>query len=593
MDDNLITADIIAEWLEKNEISVVFGIIGSANAYIFDAISRRSFTKIVYMHHEQALVMAAGAYYRASGKLSVAIVTAGGGSSNAITGVLCNWADSIPCIVISGQESRKYLKEHSSMRMYGTQGFDVVSMVEKITKSSFTLTEPYDIQYSLDKAYDIATADRPGPVWIDIPMDVQSSKIIRNDLKIYKPNIKKSQKLNFENIKYLINESKKPVILAGHGIRLSNSKNIFTNLVNKLQIPILHSWSAIDLLTSDNEFNFGSPGIYGQRAANFIVQNCDLLIVMGSRLALPQTSYNIDNFAPNAKIVMINNDPIELTKHSRYVDTYNCNCKDAIDYLLDSSVDSFRSEWISECKKFKKDFPLIEECHLIDNINYDNSYVFVNNISKLLDDDHVIVIGQGTPLPCCHQALIHKANQIIFASNGLGEMGNGLPSAIGAALSQPERKIILFDGDGSSMMNLQEFQTVVGLDIPLKIVIFNNQGYLFIKHTQKILFGGRYTGVGEKTGVSLPNFEKISEAFGFKYFNSKENSTDEFLKYDKYAVYEIFMNPEQDLVPKVKGIMTNNGFLSPPLEEMSPLLPIDTIRNCINNVNILSYEIRK
>jgi len=592
IDNNYIVSDHIAGWLENHEISVVFGIIGSANSYIFDSIIRRGYTKIVYMHHEQAAAMAAGAYYRTCGKISVAIVTAGGGASNAITGVLSNWADSIPCIIMSGQESTKYIEQHAHLRMYGTQGFDVVNMVGKITKLSQLVDKPNEIIHILDKAYKTALSDRPGPVWLDLPIDVQSTKVKKSELLLSSEDDSEDSDVDLSHLVELINLSEKPVILAGHGIRLSKSINEFNDLVSKLQIPVLHSWSAIDVISSNNEFNFGCPGIYGQRAANFIVQNCDLLIVLGSRLALPQTSYNIDNFAPDAKIVMINNDKNELNKYSRYEVKINSDCKKFIESLLLCSTDSYKFEWIEKCNFYKKEFPLIEDCHLKDNENFDNSYVFINQISHMLGEDHIIVIGQGTPLPCGHQALFHKRNQTIFASNGLGEMGNGLPSAIGAAIASPEKKIILFDGDGSSMMNLQEMQTLIGYKIPLKIVIFNNDGYLFIKHTQKMLFQGRYTGVNAETGVSLPKFSKIANAFGIEYFSSFDNEVQEFLNFEGCAIYEIFMNPEQDLIPKVKGIMTDSGFLSPPLEEMSPLLTLENIQKCMTKINKISYEIR-
>lgn len=590
--NNPIVADIIAEWLENNNIEVVFGIIGSANSYIFDSIANRGFTQVIFMHHEQAVAMAAGAYYRASGKISVAIVTAGAGSANAITGVLCNWADSIPCIVLSGQESTNYIELHKELRMYGTQGFDIVSMVQKITKYAHLLTNPTETLKVLENAKNTSLSGRPGPVWIDIPMNIQSAKVDLANLE--KPDVFEVEhpEINFDLIKQMIVSSERPVIMAGHGIRLSKSISQFLVLVEKLKIPVLHTWSAIDVLSTNNTYNFGCSGIYGQRAANFIVQNCDLLIVLGSRLALPQTSYNIDNFAPNAKIIMVNNDPLELNKHSRYDLTVQADCKYFIEKFQTVDIDSYKPIWLDKCNFYKNEFPLVEQCHLEDNKNFDNSYVFINNISKYLDDDHIVVIGQGTPLPCCHQALVHKKNQTIFASNGLGEMGNGLPSAIGAAFSDTSKKIILFDGDGSSMMNIQEFQTVIGYKIPLKIVIFNNQGYLFIKHTQKMLFNGRYTGVDKNTGVTLPDFSKVTKAFGFEYYNSKNNTIEEFLNYDGCAVFECYMNPEQDLVPKVRGIMTDNGFLSPPIEDMSPLLPIAKIEECMNTVNKISYEIR-
>jgi acetolactate synthase-1/2/3 large subunit len=592
-DKDYLVANLIADWLENNDISVVFGIIGSANSYIFDAIATKGFTKIIYMHHEQAVVMAAGAYYRTSGKIAVAIVTAGAGASNAITGVLSNWADSIPCLVISGQESTKYVDEHSHLRMLGTQGFNVTKMVQDITKLAKIIKNPVDVLKSLDEAYFTSMSGRKGPVWLDIPMDIQSSKLNNIELDEFVNDIELKSSSDYSEVIALLEKSQRPVILAGHGINLSNSKSEFKALISKLKIPVLHSWSAIDVLPSEHELNFGCPGLYGQRCANFIIQNCDLLIVIGSRLALPQTGYNINNFAPYAKIVMINNDLNELNKHDRYDLKFLCDCKDFINNLNDIAKNFYLESWIEKCNYYKNNFPLVEDCHIEDNEHHENSYVFINNISKYLEDDHIIVIGQGTPLPCCHQSLIHKSNQTIFASNGLGEMGNGLPSAIGAAIASPDRKVILFDGDGSSMMNLQEMQTLIGYKIPLKIVIFNNNGYLFIKHTQKMLFDGRYTGVNEDTGVSLPDFSKIAYAFGMKYFNNIESDIHTFLSCEGSAIFETYMNPEQDLVPKVKGILTSSGILAPPIEEMSPLLDIDVIENSMLQVNDLSYKIRK
>jgi acetolactate synthase I/II/III large subunit len=593
MVNNYLVSDLVADFLYEKEIDTVFGIIGSANAYIFDSIVKKGYTKIVYMHHEQAAVMAAGAYYRTNGKLSAAIVTAGAGASNAITGVLSNWADSIPCLIISGQESTKYINSHSHLRMLGTQGFKAADMVTDIVNYSGTIMDKSQSLYYLEKAYYKSLNERPGPSWLDIPFDIQSSKITQSELSHFYPEDKVKNDYQLEEITNLIQNSIRPVILAGHGVKLSHSENEFRKLISKLKIPTLLSWSGIDLLSYDHEYNFGTSGLYGQRCANFIVQNCDLLVVLGSRLALPQTGYNIDNFAPKAKIVMINNDNNELKKYSRYNLTINGDCKEFINKLLLKDIDINVKDWHTQCKLYKNQFPLIEEQHLIDNEKYDNSYVFINNLSKHLKENDVIVIGQGTPLPCCHQALELKPNQIAFASNGLGEMGNGLPSAIGACFAHNGNTILL-DGDGSMMMNLQELQTIVGYKLPLKIIIFNNEGYLFIKHTQKMLFQGRYTGVDEDTGVSLPKFNKIANAFDLGYFNSKLNNIQEFLDYNGAAIFECFMNPEQDLVPKVKGIAVVDGILAPPLEEMSPLLDIGDIeKNMIAGVNKLSYEIRK
>ena len=591
--DNYLVSDYIADFLQEKNIDTVFGIIGSANAYIFDSIVKKGYTKIVYMHHEQAAVMAAGAYYRTNGKLSAAIVTAGAGASNAITGVLSNWADSIPCIIISGQESTKFVNSHSNLRMLGTQGFKAADMVKDIVKYSDTVMCKNEICYMLEKSYFCCLDKRPGPVWLDIPFDIQSSIISTSDLTKYTPPNLEYSDLRINEIIELLSKSNRPVFLGGHGIKLAKCKHSFEQLIHKLKIPTVLSWSGIDILPYDHEYNFGNSGLYGHRCGNFVVQNSDLLVVFGSRLALPQTGYNIDNFAPNAKIIMINNDVSELTKHDKYNLTIDSDCSIVIRELLNNDINLDISEWHNQCKTYKTRFPLIETQHILDNENYDNSYVFINNLSKHLNENDVIVIGQGTPLPCSHQAIEFKSNQIAFASNGLGEMGNGLPAAIGACFAH-DGNTILLDGDGSMMMNLQELQTVVGYKLPLKIIIFNNEGYLFIKHTQKMLFNGRYTGVNSDTGVSLPKFSKISKAFDIEYFNSKTNTISDFLQYNGAAIFECFMNPEQDLVPKVKGIAVVDGILAPPIEEMSPLLDINDIeKNMITGVNQLSYEIRE
>jgi acetolactate synthase I/II/III large subunit len=591
----VIASDVIVSFFKEKNITTVFGIIGSANSYIFDSLSKEPTIKVVYTHHEQAAVMAAGSYYRTTGKLAAAVVTAGAGAGNAITGVVSNWADSIPCLVISGQEATKYIDKHSSLRMLGTQGFKAADMVKDIVKFSTTVLDKNHILSSLQKAHYYALEGRPGPTWIDIPFDIQGSQISPSNLSKFIPPNFTYPEYNTADIYKLIEQAERPVILGGHGIKLSYSKEEFESLVNSYQIPILLSWSGIDLLPTSHPYNFGTSGLYGQRCANFVVQNCDLLIVIGSRLALPQTGYNIEAFAPNAKIVIINNDKEELTKYpSRYDVPIYDDCKSFINKLLSFTPPPPKKDWYEKCVSYQKSFPLIEETHKKDDLSYDNSYVLINNLSFLMQEEDILVIGQGTPLPSAHQAFETKKDQIIFASNGLGEMGNGLPSAIGASLGAPNKNIILLDGDGSMMMNLQELQTVVGYKLPIKIIVFNNEGYLFIKHTQKMLFKGNYTGVNKDTGVSLPNFQKIATAFDIPYLNTKTHSLEDFINHQGCCIFECFMNPEQDLIPKVKGVAVVDGILAPPIEEMSPLLSIEQIKNnMISSINPISYKIRK
>tara|TARA_R110002012_G_scaffold50835_2_gene131487 strand:+ start:6588 stop:8366 length:1779 start_codon:yes stop_codon:yes gene_type:complete len=581
--------DEIAEFLEKKNIKILFGITGGTNVFLFDAIMRRGFTKVVYVHHEQAAVMSAGAYYRASGNLAGVIVTAGGGASNAITGTLSNWADSIPCLIMSGQEGTGYVKDHEDLRMLGTQGFNVTDSVKNMTKYAKCITDENDVLFHLDKAYHICTEGRPGPVWLDIPGNIQNLKIDKDTVSRFSPPADHDQsKIDLDDIVKLLENSKRPVIMAGHGISLSKNNKQFRELVDKFNIPVLLTYSGINILEHEHPLNFGTSGLYGQRRSNFIVQNCDLLLVLGSRLAIPQVGYNIENFARDAKIIMVNNDVGELKKISRCVPVH-ADCKDFIESLSNHELNKNYGEWVARCKKYSDDFPIIENHHLKDNKVYDNSYVLINELSDLLPADNIISIGQGSPLPCTHQAFKFKKNQIAFASNGLGEMGNGLPSAIGASFSNTKTHTILLDGDGSMMMNLQELQTIVGYNLPLKILVFNNQGYLFIKHTQKMLFGKEsYTGVDAETGLSLPNFEKIANAFNIPYMNTKTNTLHDFVNHEGYCIFECFMNPEQDLSPKVKGVKTDDGIIAPPIEDMSPLIPLETLKS---NMIIDHHEI--
>jgi acetolactate synthase-1/2/3 large subunit len=586
-------SDLIANFLEEKNIDTVFGIIGSANAHIFDSIINKGYTKVVYMHHEQSVVLAAGAYYRSSGKMSAAIVTAGGGASNAITGIVSNWADSIPCLILSGQESTQYVKNHRQLRMLGTQGFNSYEVIKPISKYSKCVLNKEDTLKYLQEAYYTCLEGRPGPVWLEIPFDIQGSNIEESKIKKFRtPECPKTDS-KIDLIVKLISESSRPVILAGHGIKLADCKKEFKELVSRLKIPVLTSWSAMDLLTEDDPYNFGRPGLYGQRRSNFVIQNCDLLIAIGSRLSLPLTGYNLKNFSPEAKIVMVNNDQKELDNFNPYL-KINDNCKNFISNLKHVNIDSYREVWYKKCIEYKQKFSTIEQHHLDDNINYDNSYITVDEISKYAKDDAIIVFGQGTPLASGHQAFKVKGTQTVFCSNGLGEMGNEMPSAIGACFPNPNRQVICLISDGSMMMNLQELQTIVGYKTPIKFILFNNEGYLFIKHTQKMLFNGRYTGVNDNTGVSLPNYEKVSYAFGLNYTNSKRSSLEDFLNSNGPGIYETFMNPEQDLSPKVKGIISSEGILAPPLEDMSPLLSLEEIKNnMINKINNISYQIKR
>jgi acetolactate synthase-1/2/3 large subunit len=571
-------SDVIAEFLKEKKIEIVFGIIGSANAHIFDSINKLGYTKIINMHHEQAVVLAMGAYYRTSGKLSAAIVTAGAGASNAITGVVSNWADSIPGIILSGQEPSKYIKGHSNLRMYGTQGFNIVKMLDDVIKYGVTIFDAATIQDELEKSFDISYSGRPGPCWIDLPLDVQSATVEFRNWNVISENVKT---VDVTEIVSLLNNAKRPVILGGNGVRLSGSKSAFQKFIDTIKIPTVLSWSGIDLLPSDHEYFFGRFGLYGQRAANFIVQNSDLVLVLGSRLSLPQVGYDYSQFARDAKVIVVDIDELEGTKYNNHLYLQE-DCKFVLDALNKSEfTDEVRTEWLTYCSDIAARYPWVDEEHK-DN-GYLNSYRFMDKLSDYLSQDHIVVTDMGTALLSGHQAIRLTEGQTMFTSQGLGEMGYGLPAAIGAQFSCMDKPVLCLNCDGGIMMNLQELHTIVENELPIKIVIFNNDGYLMIKHTQKLFFKSHYVSVDKKTGIGLPNFSKLLPAFGYDYYsldawNDFDLTMKEFLSNPRMAVLEVFMDPEQDFIPKVKGVLQeDNTILAPPLEEMSPLLPLDVV----------------
>mmetsp|Transcript_8161 Transcript_8161/g.36694 ORF Transcript_8161/g.36694 Transcript_8161/m.36694 type:complete len:563 (-) Transcript_8161:12-1700(-) len=553
-------SDLVADFLKAKGIEIAFGIIGSANSHIFDSINELGFTRIITTHHEQSAVLAAGAVFRASGKLSVALVTAGAGASNAVTGVVSNWADSIPCMIIAGQEGTQHLRNDRARRMFGTQGYDAAKMVSDVSKYSKSIMNVSAIQDELEKAYELSLTPRYGPVWLDVPFDVQSTHTERRDWNPVEIHTPKLAANTVQQILSAIEKSERPLILGGHGVRLAGAQEEFRRFVEQINIPVTLSWSAIDLLDSFNTRFVGRWGLYGQRAANLIVQSADLIVVFGSRLAIPQVGYDIRQFARGAKIIVVD---IEECKHEVHMQILG-DSKAVLKALLDMDVKAWidQSGWWKHCLYLTDYYPLVSKEHTDDG--FVNSYIFMDKLSKLVDDDHIIVTDMGTALLSGHQAIQLKSNQTMFTSNGLGEMGYGLPGALGAAFACPNRNVLCLNNDGGIMMNLQELHTIIEHDLKVKVVIFNNDGYLMIKHTQQMLFKGRYVQVDKNTGVGLPDFSKLLPAFGYKYFELREWGESEkgrgigvisdFLAHPSQCVLEVFMHPEQTFIPKVKGI---------------------------------------
>ena len=567
-------SDVIVQYLKANNIDIVFGIIGSANSHIFNSILEEGSIKLVSVHHEQAAVMAMGAYYRSTGKIAVALVTAGGGASNASTGILSNWADSIPGIIISGQEQSYYLKEYKDMRMFGVQGYDAVKAYENCTKMSHVITED-TLHTIMPFAFALTQEGRPGPVFLEVPFDVQSKMIedtgVQTGTTIFSnPEISSDT----DYILSALSQSKRPVVLGGHGVKLAKAEKAFKQFIEDYNLPTVLSWSAVDLLDDNNPNYFGRPGVQGQRVANFIVQNSDLLIVLGSRLSLLQTGYKREDFAPNANIIHVDIDEDEIKKFK------GKNIAADAGGILNSLNSKIRveldiEEWITYCNEIKEKYPLVMPEHLADPTN---SYTFIDKFSQKVSDNYTIVTDMGTALLSGFYGWRIKPNQKMFTSLGLGEMGYGLAAAVGAGFG--DRPVMCLNCDGGMMMNIQELQTIKTHNLPVKIIIFNNDGYLMIKHTQNMLFKGARTCVDKETGVTLPDYKKVAHAFDFEYFT--EDNVDDFLAFEGQAIMEVFMNSDQEFIPKVRGMkLEDNTIQAGLLEEMSPLLPLEEIEQAM------------
>lgn len=591
-------SDYIAKFLADQGIRHAFGIVGAGNAQIFDAITRLGFTEIVCVHHEQAAVMAATTYFRMTGKVSVVLLTTGAGSTNGVTGVVSAWMDSMPVLVISGNENSRYTTADNPLRIWGVQGYDSTEMAEKVTKWAERIMQPENVLDVITRAYSIAGTSRQGPVWIDVPMNIQAALVDAAKLtpvsEISEPKGKSvpnngadrilQLKEGIATVEKILASSSRPVLWLGHGIRLAGAEDRVKRLVEKLGIPALVSWQACDILDSDHPLCFGRAGVYGQRAANFVLQNCDALICIGTRLAIPQIGYDLSELARAAQIATVDIDSSELLKLGDRINApILSDAGRFIDQLLGSSNGSYsRVEWVQQCESYRQRYPVVgpEHADMKDEAGtkFINSYRFMQSLEKYFHDDQIVVTDMGTALLSGHQVLKFKAGQRMMTSTGLGEMGFGLPGAIGAAIGSG-REVMCLNCDGGMMLNLQELQTIAHHNLPIKIFIFNNDGYLMIKHTQKALFSGRYSCSDRKSGVSCPDFSKVAYAFGFPSFQIRTWEDAETIIPQVQAIKgpvicEVFTHPEQPFVPKLSLVQQKDGsIISPPLEDLSPLLP--------------------
>ena len=582
-------SNYISKFLINNGVDTAFVVTGGGAMHLDDAICHEKGMNVIYNHNEQALTMCAEGYARVSKKPALSLVTSGPGGTNAITGVMGAYFDSIPMIVISGQVKKETLKstyKDINLRQLGDQECDIIYAVKNMTKFAATVKDPNDIAYFLKEALFLANSGRKGPVWLDIPLDVQGAEIDENNLRCFDENSEKlecTKNLDEETAKKILEKikiAKAPLILVGTSIRLSGCENEFLKLVDRLEIPVVTAWNANDAIPYNNPYFVGMPGTVGTRSGNFATQNCDLLLSLGCRLNIRMIGYNHFEFAKNAYKIIVDIDKEELKKPTIKVDMpVNADVKDVIEILnkLPYERNKEHENWLYWCKKLFFKYPVVLPSYHDDNKNI-NPYVFLDKLFDELNEDTVIVTGNGSACVMTFQACKIKKGQRLFTNSGAAAMGYGFPASIGAAVSDKNKKVICIDGDGSFMMNLQELATVKYNNLNIKIIILNNNGYLSIKLTQNNMFKPPLVGVDKNSGICFPDFQILSKAFGIDYFRiNNENEANDILKKvlekDGPLILEVVVDENQGFSPKSSSkVMPDGRIVSSALEDMAPFL---------------------
>lgn len=593
-------SDYVWSYLENYGVKHVFMFPGGGAMHLIDSLGKNKNIEYITLLHEQACAMASETYSRIANHIGVTLVTTGPGGTNAITGVAAAWLESTPCLVISGQVKTSDLKKETGIRQKGNQEIGIIDIVKSITKYAVTITEPNYIKYHLDKSLFLATSGRPGPVWIDIPLDVQATVIEVDELEAFEANEeeKGNSILLEEKIMKtieLLKIAKRPVIIAGQGIERGNGREIFRKMVNMLKIPILTSWIATELIEFDNEYNMGKPGMVAGRYSNFAMQNSDCIIAIGTRLDPSMIGYDYDNFAPNAKKVIVDIDENEINKINTKIDIKITS--DATKFILElvkklknQKVVIKVDEWIDKCKEWKIKYPIVLEEYKEDKGNV-NPYYFIEKLSEELAEDDIILPGSsGAGIDVFWLAFKNKRNQRLLATGSLGAMGYGIPSSIGGCLASGKKRTICVEGDGSLQLNIQELASIVGMNLPIKIFVLNNGGYLSIMNMQKAYFNGNFVGAEKGSNLFIPDIVEVAKAYGLKTFSiyNHENLGEKIRKVINAkgpVLCNILMSSDFSIQPKVISEVCNDGTMkSRPLEDLWPFLDKeDLAQNMIGN----------
>jgi acetolactate synthase-1/2/3 large subunit len=598
-------SDYVAQRVAEYGVRHVFMVTGGGAMHLNHSLGTHPDLECVFNHHEQACAMGAEAYYRLTNKLPLVNVTSGPGGTNAITGVYGAFVDSIGMLVISGQVKFETTVRSTGLklRQYGDQELDIEELVRPITKYAVMVTDPESIRYHLEKALYLARSGRPGPCWLDIPLNVQGAQIDPEKLKAFDPAELRSQEpwresdlvSAVQQILDKVRQAKRPVVFAGGGVRLSGEHRSFIKVIEKLGIPVVSGWNAYDVIWDDHPLYAGRPSTVGDRAGNFVVQNADLLLILGSRLNIRQVSYNWSSFAREAYKVWVDVDPLELTKPNVKPDLGVCaSLTDLLPLLAEASYEgpsAEHSQWLSWCLERRRRYPVVLPSYW-DNERV-NPYCFMDQLFKQLPQEQVVVSANGSACVTSFQAGILKKGQRLWTNSGCASMGYELPAAIGCAKAMNGAPIICLAGDGSIMMNLQELETIAGNRLPVKIFLLNNSGYVSIFQTQRNFFNGVEVGAGPKSGVTLPKFERIAAAFEIPYRRIEQHGQmneiiSAVLQADGPYFCEVVVDEMQPFAPRLGSKQLPDGrIVSPALEDLTPYLSREELQG---NMLIPMYQ---
>lgn len=579
-------ADFIISYLESIGVRDLFTVSGGGSIFLNDAMAANPNVRYYCCHHEQAVSMATEAYARVRRDLGVSVVTTGPGGTNAITGVTCSWTDSVPHLVLSGQVFLNQTIRQTGVRQLGVQEINIIDIVRPVTKFAVMVEDVGKIKYFLQKAIHIAKTGRPGPVWLDIPANIQNARVDETKLESFDPaelkpvEVDQDLKERVREVVQFLKSAKRPLVHVGQGVSIACAVDDFMKLIETHRLPFVTARNANDMVATDHDLYVGRSGTFAQRGANFAVQNSDVYLAVGTRLSLPQTGYNSKDFARNARRVMVDIDKSELNK-----DTLDIHLKihaDAKAFLkeLNAQLETVKldtREWVGRCRQWVRKYPVVLPEYK-DQKGSVNSYYFVDVLSDLLTPEDVVVTDMGIAFQGTHQAFRVKKGQRLFTNCGFAPMGWGLPASVGACVAHQNRRTICIAGEGGLQMNIQELATIMHYQLPVKLFVLNNGGYLTIKQTQEYGFGGRLMGCNEDSGLSFPDMEKIAEAHRMKFVRLNDQKplkekVQEILDHPGPAICEIVMDPNQAQIPKFLARRRPDGTTEPtPLEDLYPYL---------------------